>query len=177
MSKAGGAADGEEFRVEVENRLINEEYKIWKNTTLFLYDLVVTHALEWPSLTVQWLPNRTEPPGKDHSVQNMILSTYTCDNEPNYLMLAQVQLPLDDDDDAEADARHYDDDHTDIRGLGSASSKVDFPLPINSPQRFTRSIWCELILLSDVLCHALVEFSSFFIRVFAPMPRPVPANL
>jgi hypothetical protein len=30
--------------------------QIWKKNTPFLYDLVVTHALEWPSLTVQWLP-------------------------------------------------------------------------------------------------------------------------
>lgn len=41
---------------EVEERLVSEEYKIWKKNTPFLYDLVVTHALEWPSLTVQWLP-------------------------------------------------------------------------------------------------------------------------
>lgn len=24
-----------------------------------MYDVVVTHALEWPSLTVQWLPDYT----------------------------------------------------------------------------------------------------------------------
>jgi histone-binding protein RBBP4 len=41
---------------EVEERLVNEEYKIWKKNTPFLYDLVITHALEWPSLSVQWLP-------------------------------------------------------------------------------------------------------------------------
>lgn len=35
---------------------INEDYKIWKKNTSFLYDLVLTHALEWPSLTVQWQP-------------------------------------------------------------------------------------------------------------------------
>lgn len=39
-----------------DERLINEEYKIWKKNTPFLYDLVVTKALEWPSLTCQWLP-------------------------------------------------------------------------------------------------------------------------
>lgn len=39
-----------------EERIINEEYKIWKRNTPFLYDLVVTKALEWPSLTCQWLP-------------------------------------------------------------------------------------------------------------------------
>jgi len=43
---------------EMEEKIINEEYKIWKKNTPFLYDLVVTHALEWPSLTVQWFPDR-----------------------------------------------------------------------------------------------------------------------
>ena len=127
MPKAGGgAADEEEFRAEVEERLINEEYKIWKKNTPFLYDLVITHALEWPSLTVQWLPDRTEPPGKDHSVQKMILGTHTSDNEPNYLMLAQVQLPHED---TEADVRHYDDEHSDNGLFGAATGEVDFPTP------------------------------------------------
>ena len=49
----------EPFDDAVEERIINEEYKIWKKNTPFLYDLVMTHALEWPSLTVQWLPDVT----------------------------------------------------------------------------------------------------------------------
>lgn len=40
-----------------EERQINDEYKVWKKNTPFLYDMVMTHALEWPSLTVQWLPD------------------------------------------------------------------------------------------------------------------------
>ena len=40
-------------------RAINEEYKIWKKNTPFLYDLVMTHVLDWPSLTVQFLPDVT----------------------------------------------------------------------------------------------------------------------
>ena len=48
-------------RTEEENeKLINEEYKMWKKNSPFLYDLVVTHALEWPSLTCQWFPDVTE---------------------------------------------------------------------------------------------------------------------
>jgi hypothetical protein len=43
---------------EVEERTINEEYKIWKKNVPYLYDVVITHALEWPSLTTQWLPVR-----------------------------------------------------------------------------------------------------------------------
>lgn len=113
--------DDEEMRAEIEERLINEEYKIWKKNTPFLYDLVVTHALEWPSLTVQWLPDRDEPAGKDYSVQKMVLGTHTSDNEPNYLMLAQVQLPVED---AEGDARQYEDEHGEIGGFGCATGKV-----------------------------------------------------
>lgn len=41
---------------EEEDKIINEEYKIWKKNTPFLYDLVMTHALEWPSLSVQVRP-------------------------------------------------------------------------------------------------------------------------
>lgn len=47
----------EAFDDAAEERIINEEYKIWKKNTPFLYDLVMTHALEWPSLTAQWLPD------------------------------------------------------------------------------------------------------------------------
>lgn len=36
--------------------VINEEYKIWKKNAPFLYDLIVSHALDWPSLTCQWFP-------------------------------------------------------------------------------------------------------------------------
>jgi hypothetical protein len=161
--------DDEDYPDELEERLVSEEYKIWKKNTPFLYDLVVTHALEWPSLTVQWqgrqwfhsrgcqivcvcrehtvasvlflpyarpaigspprpgvildwmrgpcwvssfgvltatfgvhvtkvgcptqrLPDRVEPPGKDYSVQKLILGTHTSDNEQNYLMIAEVQV-------------------------------------------------------------------------------------
>lgn len=38
-------------------KTINEEYKIWKKNAPYLYDLVVTHALEWPTLTCQWFPD------------------------------------------------------------------------------------------------------------------------
>lgn len=58
----------EAFDDAIEERVINEEYKIWKKNTPFLYDLVMTHALEWPSLTAQWLPDVTKPEGKDYSV-------------------------------------------------------------------------------------------------------------
>ncbi|CAM9097688.1 unnamed protein product, partial [Heterosigma akashiwo] len=62
----------------------------------------MTHALEWPSLTVQWLPEIKKPEGKDYSIQKMILGTHTSNAEQNHLMIATVNLPLPD---TEIDAR------------------------------------------------------------------------
>ena len=41
-----------EYDEDFENNIINEEYRIWKKNVPFLYDLVLTHELDWPSLTV-----------------------------------------------------------------------------------------------------------------------------
>merc|ERR1712141_79050 len=79
--------ENEQFDEAVEERVINEEYKIWKRNTPFLYDLVMTHALEWPSLTAQWLPDVTRAEGKDYSVHRLILGTHTSD-EQNHLLIA-----------------------------------------------------------------------------------------
>ena len=40
-----------------EEKIINEEYKTWKKNTPFLYDLMLSTALEWPTLSTQWLPD------------------------------------------------------------------------------------------------------------------------
>ena len=43
---------------EVEEQLIFEEYKIWKKNAPFLYDCMYSHALTWPSLSVEWFASR-----------------------------------------------------------------------------------------------------------------------
>lgn len=48
--------DEESNNEEFDDQFINDEYKIWKKNSPFLYDTVITSALEWPSLTVSWLP-------------------------------------------------------------------------------------------------------------------------
>ncbi|XP_073655201.1 histone-binding protein RBBP7 isoform X2 [Tursiops truncatus] len=95
---------GTVFEDTVEERVINEEYKIWKKNTPFLYDLVMTHALQWPSLTVQWLPEVTKPEGKDYALHWLVLGTHTSD-EQNHLVVARVHIP---NDDAQFDASHCD---------------------------------------------------------------------
>ncbi|KXS16906.1 retinoblastoma binding protein-like protein 4 variant [Gonapodya prolifera JEL478] len=82
-------------RAIVEEKIVNEEYKIWKKNSPFLYDLIVTHALEWPTLTVQWLPDIVRPEGKPYNIHKLLLGTHTADGETNYLQVAEVQLPND----------------------------------------------------------------------------------
>lgn len=50
------------------------------------------------------------------------------DNEPNYLMLAQIQLPLEE---AENDAHQYDDEREEIGGFNFSSDKVQIIQEIN----------------------------------------------
>eukprot|EP00188_Purpureofilum_apyrenoidigerum_P002911 Plantae.Rhodophyta-Purpureofilum_apyrenoidigerum.ctg29620.p1 GENE.Plantae.Rhodophyta-Purpureofilum_apyrenoidigerum.ctg29620~~Plantae.Rhodophyta-Purpureofilum_apyrenoidigerum.ctg29620.p1 ORF type:complete len:333 (-),score=36.00 Plantae.Rhodophyta-Purpureofilum_apyrenoidigerum.ctg29620:29-1027(-) len=80
-------------------RLYVEEYRLWKRNTPFLYEYVVSKALEWPSLTCEWLPDRKwlpdrrKPPGTDYVVQSMLLGTHAPETEQNYLMIADVRIP------------------------------------------------------------------------------------
>jgi histone-binding protein RBBP4 len=75
-----------------EDRLIQEEYKVWKKNSPFLYDKVMTHSLEWPSLTVQWLNEVTIDKERQVSINKIILGTHTSDDEQNYLMIGEVKL-------------------------------------------------------------------------------------
>lgn len=86
-------ADGEVADV-LEERLIDAEYKIWKKNTPFLYDFVMTHSLEWPSLTCQWLPTMKSA-GDQLSQFSLLIGTHTT-GEQNYVMVASVNLPKSD---------------------------------------------------------------------------------
>lgn len=77
------------------DRLINEEYKIWKKNTPFLYRVVLSKALEWPSLTIQWLPTppRRATSTPSYTVASLLLGTHTSGDVQNYLMVANARLP------------------------------------------------------------------------------------
>ena len=84
----------------------------------------MTHALEWPSLTVQWLPDVKRVEGEDYTTHRLILGTHTSDeqvyfgnnkkskmkttfSQQNHLVIAKLLLPTDD---AQFDASRYDTD-------------------------------------------------------------------
>lgn len=121
---------------ELEETLINEEYKIWKKNTPFLYDLVMTHATEWPSLTCQWLPGKDVSTEGGYSVQKLLLGTHTSDAEQNYVMVATVQLP---EEDTPVDVRKYD-DTKDVGGFGTGKDgKIKVIIKMNHDGEVNRA--------------------------------------
>eukprot|EP01117_Protostelium_nocturnum_P003971 TRINITY_DN1523_c1_g2_i2.p1 TRINITY_DN1523_c1_g2~~TRINITY_DN1523_c1_g2_i2.p1 ORF type:complete len:419 (-),score=107.03 TRINITY_DN1523_c1_g2_i2:939-2195(-) len=110
-----------------DEKAINEEYKIWKKNSPFLYDLAITHALEWPSLTVQWLPDKRYSADKETLIQKLLLGTHTSAEEPNRLIIAQVHLPVDE---ASLDPRKYE-DSKEVGGFGTGGDKIEVLMTIN----------------------------------------------
>ncbi|CAI0445348.1 unnamed protein product [Linum tenue] len=76
---------------------VEEDFAVWKKNTPFLYDLVISHPLEWPSLTAHWVPLPSPLPysadPSSFSVHKLVLGTHTSDEFPNYLMVADAVLP------------------------------------------------------------------------------------
>ena len=97
--------EDEEEELDEDEQAIQDEYRLWKKNTPFLYDTVLTHCLTWPSLTCEWLPDKSEPPGSDYSIQKLVLGTQTADGNDNYLLIASVKLPKDD---GEVEVAKYD---------------------------------------------------------------------
>lgn len=102
---------------EEENKLINEEYKTWKKNAPYLYDTVITHALDWPSLTCQWFPDKESPSNKSYTVHRLLLGTHTSGQAQDYLQIATVQIPKREGPGADTlDRTNYDDERGELGG-------------------------------------------------------------
>ncbi|CAL1694350.1 unnamed protein product [Somion occarium] len=84
----------------------------------YLYDVVITHALDWPSLTCQWFPDKESPPNKPYTVHRLLLGTHTSGQAQDYLQIATVQLPKRDDGPSadKLDRADYDDERGELGG-------------------------------------------------------------
>ena len=157
----GDQGNEDSFPDEVEERLIAEEYKIWKKNTPFLYDLVISHALEWPSLTVQWLPDRVEHQDKECSTQKLILGTHTSEGEQNHLIVCEIQLPLED---ATVDATEYENNskqNNDQGSYGTNAGKVNVTQLINHDGEVNRARYCPsntFMIATKTVCAEVYVF-------------------
>ncbi|KAI9513126.1 WD40-repeat-containing domain protein [Russula earlei] len=121
---------------EEENKFINEEYKIWKKNAPYLYDLMITHALDWPSLTCQWFPDKESPPNKPYTMHRLLLGTHTSGQAADYLQIATVQIPSRSGPGADVlDRSSYDDERGELGGYTLPASQAR----INVVQRINHS--------------------------------------
>lgn len=77
---------------DAENEQIEEEYTSWKYNTPFLYDLLLSKRLDWPSLCVNWMKS-IDCNHEYYDKQEIILGTQTSDQDINHLIIADIKLP------------------------------------------------------------------------------------
>lgn len=80
---------------QMNEKLINEEYKIWKKTSPLLYDLLYTYSCESTPLTVKWMNNyETEKTDSNETFINAkILMGTNTKTDQNHVKLVSVSLP------------------------------------------------------------------------------------
>ncbi|ETO18183.1 chromatin assembly factor 1 subunit-like protein [Reticulomyxa filosa] len=107
-----------------EEKFINEEYKIWKKNSPYLYDLILSTALEWPSLTCQWFPDKENVKDEtmDYSRQRLLLGTNTSDMDTNELLICEVRIPTPD---PKTLQTKYEESGDVYGGFGSGAGKVE----------------------------------------------------
>ncbi|OEH79071.1 wd g-beta repeat domain-containing protein [Cyclospora cayetanensis] len=66
----------------------------WGSTDSVLYDVLLNIPLDWPSLTVEWLPGIVKCSGTSVVKQRLLVGTHTSGVEPDALVVMQVELPL-----------------------------------------------------------------------------------
>ncbi|KAI0990544.1 hypothetical protein GJ496_011508 [Pomphorhynchus laevis] len=91
-----------------EEVVLNEEYKIWRKNVPYLYNLMFTHSLKWPSLSIDFLsdiarPEFTSVDSSDsgscttsipsYSLHRVLIGTHTNSQEPNYIHIATLRIP------------------------------------------------------------------------------------
>lgn len=112
--------DDEQSLAEENNKIINEEYKIWKKNAPFLYDVVVTHAFDWPSLTIQWFPDvqGANDPSKPYTTHRLLMGTHTSGQAQEYVQIATLHLPKRElpDGPGALDRANYDDERGELGG-------------------------------------------------------------
>jgi len=129
--------DSSDEHNRIDNKLINEEYKMWKKNAGFLYDQLYCRALDWPTLTTQWFPDKKtiSPHTSEH---RMLIATSTTNHEDddpqNYVMICAVEIP----DQGSPDPQNYNEQTGEIGGFGAktpfeykVTQKMNHPGDVN----------------------------------------------
>ena len=90
---AAAALEPETVEVSDETLRIKDEYNVWKKNVPYLYDIYLGHALEWPSLTCEWLPRSFDDETETLITRRLLLGTHTSGGAQNHLMVTGITLP------------------------------------------------------------------------------------
>ncbi|KIJ53655.1 hypothetical protein M422DRAFT_58500 [Sphaerobolus stellatus SS14] len=147
MKPAGPVTiDGEDEAVaEEENKIINEVRSEAfvplgsKKNAPYLYDVVITHALQWPTLTCQWFPDRSEDNNSDkpYTTHRMLLGTHTSGQAQDYLQIATVHLPKREE--VSLDRADYDDERGELGGHNVTGPRIQITQRINHDGEVNRA--------------------------------------
>ncbi|KAL0568163.1 Histone acetyltransferase type B subunit 2 [Marasmius crinis-equi] len=85
------------------------------DTLPYLYDLVITYALDWPSLTCQWFPDKESPANKSYTIHRL-LGTHTSGQARDYVQIATVSIPKRDSSQQKLSRNDYDDERGELGG-------------------------------------------------------------
>lgn len=78
---------------QLREKVVNEEFKIWKKTVPLLYDTINTLALEYPLLSVDFFPEYTVSDDKNHISAKLAIGTNSSGKDLDYVHIAEVSLP------------------------------------------------------------------------------------
>lgn len=99
--------------VDEEQQTVKDEYNVWKKNVPYLYDYMLSHALEWPSLTCQWLPDTFDEVTDTTVTRQLLLGSHVAEGKgDNQLLVSAVTLPKDGTDwqDIKDDKKNEDED-------------------------------------------------------------------
>lgn len=70
-----------------------ETHKIWRKNVPYIYDLMYSQTLEWPSLSVQYFPDVNRDETREKTFQRLLLSTNTSKQDQDYIHIASIEYP------------------------------------------------------------------------------------
>lgn len=81
-----------------------------------------SRALEWPTLTTQWLPDVQAIPGKPFRTHRLLLGTHTSGQMDDYLQIAHINLP----NPPAATIADYNPQTEELGGFGASKEQITF---------------------------------------------------
>lgn len=83
----------DERSMEEEDMDDEQKYKNWMSNRPFLYDHLLVHKLQHPTLSIQWLPDSVESETLVNVKDKLVAGTFFEDGQQNYLNIYSVILP------------------------------------------------------------------------------------